>query len=138
MKVERSETWVASMKDKAGALADKLAVLADAGVNLDFVIARRAPEKSGTGVVFAVPIKGAAQARAARKAGFRKTKKLVSIRVKGSNKPGRGLKITQALAAKGINLRGLSAAAIGKKFVANIALDSPADAAKAVRVLRAL
>jgi hypothetical protein len=42
------------------------------------------------------------------------------------------------LAEKGLNLRGLSAAAIGKKFVAHIAVDSASDAAKAVRALKGL
>ena len=56
LKVTRVDTWAASMKDKSGALAAKLTALADAGVNLEFVIARRAPEKPGTGVVFVVPI----------------------------------------------------------------------------------
>jgi len=138
MKVERSDTWVASMKDKPGALAEKLEVLAEAGANLEFVIARRAPRKPGTGVVFATPIKGAAQIRAARKAGFRKTKKLVAIRVEGPDKPGQGARIARALAKKCINLRGVSAAALGRKFVANIALDNSGDATKAARILRTL
>ena len=138
MKVQRSDTWVASMKDKPGALAKKLDKLAAAGVNLEFVIARRAPKKPGRSVVFATPIKGPAQIRVAKKAGFRKTRKLVALRVEGSDKAGQGAKLTAALAAAGINLRGLSAAAIGRKFVANIALDNAADATKAGRVLRAL
>ena len=44
--------------------------------------------------------------------------------------------MTQALADAGINLRGLSAAALGKKFVCYLALDKAADAAKAIRVLK--
>ena len=138
MKVERSDTWVASMKDKPGALAEKLEVLAEAGVSLEFVIARREPKKRGTGVVFATPIKGAAQVRAAKKAGFRKTRKLVAIRVEGKDKRGEGAKMTRALAEKGISMRGLSVAALGRKFVGNIAFDSAADATKAARVLRAM
>jgi hypothetical protein len=46
--------------------------------------------------------------------------------------------MTQALADLGLNLRGLSAAAIGKSFVSHVALDSAAAAAKALRVLKAL
>jgi predicted amino acid-binding ACT domain protein len=138
LKVERMDMWVGGMKDKAGELAAILAALAEAGVNLSFVMARRAPDKPGTGVVFSAPVKGAAQARAAKKAGLHKSKSLVAIRVEGSDKKGEGARITTALAQKGINLRGLSAAAIGRKFVAHIALDSSADATKAARVLRGL
>jgi len=138
MKVTRVDTWAASIKDKPGGLEVKLEALAAAGANLEFVIARRAPEKKGTGVVFVTPIKGAKQCAAARKAGFSKTRSLHTVRVEGSDKAGQGSKITQALAEKKLNLRGLSAAAIGRKFVAHIALDSASDANKAARALRAL
>ncbi len=68
-------------------------------------------------MVFATPIKGAAQIRVAGKAAFRKSKRLHTIRVEGSDKPGMGARITEAIAGEGINLRGFSAAAIGGKFV---------------------
>jgi hypothetical protein len=138
LKAERVDTWAASIEDKPGGLAAKLNILAQAGANLEFVVARRAPEKAGTGVVFATPIKGAAQVRAARQAGFEKTESLHAVRIEGPNKAGEGAKITQALAEKGLNLRGLSAAGIGSRFVAHIALDTAADAMKAIRVLRGL
>ncbi len=136
LKIDRVDTWAATLKDKPGELAGKLAILADGGVNLEFIIARRAPDKPGTGVVFATPIKGAAQARAARKAGFKKTPSLHTVRIEGPDKRGVGAKIAQALAEAGINLRGFSAAALGRKFVCHIALDKTADAAKAKRALK--
>ena len=138
LKVQKVDTWVVALKDKPGSLADKLNALAKARVNLEFVIGRRAPDKPGRGVVFVTPIKGAAGARAARAAGFKKTGSLHTIRLEGPDKKGAGAHITRALADKGLNLRGLSAAAINKKFVAHIALDRAADAAKAIRVLRGL
>lgn len=136
--VSRVDVWVASIEDRPGGLAEKLAALAEAGAQLEFVISRRAPDKPGTGVVFLTPIKGAAQIRAAKQAGFEKTKSLHSIKVEGPDKPGLGAKLTGALAEAGINLRGLSAAAIGRRCVVHIALDSTADATKAARVLRGL
>jgi len=138
LQVSRVDVWAASIEDAPGSLAGKLVALTEAGANLEFVIARRSAEKPGTGVVFVTPIKGAGQARAAKKAGFAKTKSLHSVRVEGLDKKGQGSKITQALAEAGINLRGLSAAAIGRKFVAHLALDSSADATKASRALKKL
>jgi len=138
LKVGREDTWAASIEDKPGGLSAKLNALANAGVNLEFIIARREPAQPGTGVVFVTPIKGAAGARAARQAGFAKSESLHAVRIEGSDRPGQGAKITQALADAGINLRGLSAAALGKKFVAHVALDSAVDAGQAMRVLRAL
>jgi hypothetical protein len=138
LKVERVDTWAASLKDKPGNLAAKLNALAKAGVNLEFVMARRAPDKPGTGVVFATPIHGAAGCRAAREVGFKRTKSLHTLRIEGPDKPGQGAKITQVVAEQGLNLRGLSAAAIGKNFVSHLTFDTTTDAAKAVRCLRGL
>jgi len=138
MKAQRVDTWAAAIKDKPGALAAKFKALAAAGVNLEFVIARRSPEKRGTGVVFVTPIKGPRQCGAAGAAGFKKTKSLHTVRIEGINKRGQGIRLTQALADEGLNLRGLSAAAIGNKFIAHIAVDSEADASKVARILSKL
>lgn len=138
MKTQRVATWVASLTDKPGGLAAKLNTLTAGGVNLEFIIARRAPDRPGTGVVFITPVRGAKQMRAANAAGFHPTNKLHTVRIEGTDRPGLGARLTQALAGQGLNLRGLSAAALGKKFVCHIAVDSETDAAKAVRILRGL
>ena len=138
MKAQRVDTWAATIKDKPGALAAKFKALSVAGANLEFVIARRAPEKRGAGVVFVTPIKGTKQTGAAGAAGFKKTKSLHTVRVEGINKRGQGARLTQALADKGLNLHGLSAAAIGNKFICHIAVDGEADATKAVKILKSL
>jgi hypothetical protein len=134
--IDRVDTWLSTIKDEPGALAKKLDTLATGGVNLEFIISRRAPDKPGKGVVFVTPIKGAAQIRVAKKAAFRKTKTLQTLRVEGTNKKGIGAAITGALAEAGINMRGFSAAAIGRKFVAHVALDKAADATLARRILK--
>jgi len=138
LNVTRVDVWAASMEDRPGGLAEKLGALAKAGAQLEFVIARRASERPGTGVVFLTPLKGSAQIGAAKKAGFEKTKSLHSLRVEGPDRPGLGAKMTQALAQAGINLRGLSAAAIGPRCVVHLAFDATADAAKAARLLKRL
>jgi len=135
MKAQRVDTWAAAIKDKPGALAAKFKALAAAGANLEFVIARRSPDKRGTGVVFVTPIKGPKQCSAAGAAGFKKTRSLHTVRLEGVNKRGQGARLTQALADAGLNLRGLSAAAIGNKFICHIAVDSGADATKVARIL---
>lgn len=137
LRVQRVETWAASLEDKPGSLASKLDALAKAGVNLQFVIARRAPERPGTGVVFVTPVDGAA-VRAAQGAGFQKTDSLHTIQVQGPDKAGQGAAIMQALANGGLNLRGVSGAAIGSNFVGYVALDTEQDAAKAVKLLSSL
>ena len=138
LKVSRTDTWATTIDDHPGGLADKLAALAAAGANLEFIIARRAPEQRGSGVAFVTPLKGAKQTKAAEAAGFQKTGSLHSVRVESADKPGMGAKLTSALAKAGINLRGLSAAALGKSQVTYLALDTAQDAAKAAAVLKKL
>jgi hypothetical protein len=44
--------------------------------------------------------------------------------------------MTEALAGAGINLRGISAAALGRRAVSYFAFDSASDADNAVRILK--
>ena len=136
LEVNRVDVWAASIEDRPGGLSEKLTTLAEAGANLEFVIARREPDKPGTGVVFLTPVKGAAQIKAANNAGFSKTESLRSVRVEGPDKPGLGAKLTQQLAEAGINLRGLSAAVVGRRFILYLAFDSSTDQNKAIRLLK--
>ena len=138
LEVSRVDIWAGSVEDQPGGLLEKLAPLAEAGVELQYVMARRASDKPGTGVVFLTPVKGARQIQAAKKAGLHKTTSLFAVRAKGRDKPGLGAQITEALAAKDINLRGLSASVIGRQFVMYLTLDSSADATKAVRALKGM
>jgi hypothetical protein len=134
--VEEEDVWIASLEDKPGALATKLTALAEAGADLDFVIARRSPEKAGTGVVFVTPLSGDAELKAATAIGFSVINRLNSVRVEGENQPGIGGIITTRLAAAGINLRGFSGAVIGTRFVIHLAFDTPQLQEKAVQVIK--
>jgi hypothetical protein len=136
--VSREKVWAATIENRPGGLAEKLAPLADAGAGLEFVIARRTGDKGGGGVVFVTPISGAKQARVAKKAGFKQTNSLHGVQATGSNRAGLGAVMCQAVADAGINLRGLSAGVIGRRMVCHMAFDSPADATKAVRALKAI
>jgi hypothetical protein len=134
--IKKVEVWAGEVADRPGGLADKIDALSSAGANLEFVIARRSPDKPGTGVVFVTPIKGAKQKGAAQSAGLTTTDSLHSVRVDGPDKAGLGAKMAKALADAGINLRGISAAALGRRAVSYFAFDNAADADNAVRVLK--
>ena len=138
LRATQVRVWAASMEDRPGGLAEKLGALAKAGANLEFVIGRRAPDKPGTGVVFVTPIEGETQVSAAEAAGFAVTDSLHSVRIEGRDAPGLGARIAGALADAGINLRGISAAAIGDRMVCHLALDTADDAAKAMTVLKSV
>lgn len=134
--VERVDVWAAGMKDQPGTLARLLTGLREAGADLDFIVVRRAEHKPGTGVVFVTPLRGDTEIDAAANLGFSATSSLHVVRVEGQNKPGIAAQITQKIAAEGINLRGMTAAVIGTKFILYLGLDMVADAEKTVKVLK--
>jgi hypothetical protein len=134
--VERVDVWAASIKDKPGGLAGMLTELREAGADLDFILARRAPDKPGEGVVFVTPLRGDREIDAAATLGFIATSSVDSVRVEGENTAGIAAELMEKLAAAGINLRGLSAAVIGSRFILYIGFDGAEDAAQAIDVLQ--
>jgi len=138
MIVESVDVWAAPIKDEPGGLAYILGGLRDAGADLEFVVARRAPETPGKGVVFVTPLRADREVRVATALGFDVTRSLHELRVEGENKPGVAAQLTGKLAAAGINLRGYTAAVIGTKFIMYFGLDTAEDTAKAAAILKKL
>ena len=134
--IKKVDVWAGEIADRPGGLASTLTAMNNAGANIEFVVARRAPDKPGTGVVFLTPIRGAKQKAAAQNAGLSTSDGLHSVRVEGPDRAGLGAKMSDALAAAGINVRGISAAALGRRAISYFAFDSAADADAAVGVLR--
>jgi hypothetical protein len=125
--VERVHVWSASLVDKPGGLSTILRGLDEAGADLDFIIARRAPEKPGTGVVFLSPIRGDREVRAASTLGFNLSSSIAAVRIEADN---------ELIADEAINIRGFSGAVIGRRYIAYIGFDSPVDANKAVDIIK--
>ena len=134
--VTRVDVWAAHIRDEPGSLANKLIGLREAGADLDFVIARRSPDKPGKGVVFVTPLLGDNEIAAATQLGFNTTDSVHSVRVEGPNERGVAARLTEMLGKAGIAVRGFSASVSGARFVAFIGLDSAADAAKAADILQ--
>jgi len=128
--VSEVEVWAGDIPNRPGTLARVLEALSDAGAELEFMIAR--PVDENTSRVFVAPIKGNKRKQAAQSAGLSPAQGLHSLRVEGPDRPGLGTDITKAIAGDGINLRGASAAGVGKRAVFYIAIDSP-DAVKPAR-----
>ena len=137
LKVSKAEVWAATIDDRAGGAADQLERLSKAGANLEMLLARRTAEQPGKGVMFVTPLKGKA-AKAAQESGMGQPQAIYSVRIEGGDKPGLGSKIARALGDAGINFRGMSAIAIGKKFVSFVALDSAEDQARAIAAVKKL
>lgn len=133
---ERVEVWATTIDDKPGRLANILTSLREAGVDLNFILARRAPEQPNKAVVFVTPLQGDAELEAAATLGFSPTTRVYAVRVEGENRPGIAAELAACLAATGLNLRGFSAAALGTRFILYIGFDSAEDAAQATAILQ--
>ena len=136
LKVSKCEIWAVTIDDRPGGAAEKLESLSRAGANLEMLLARRTAEQPGKGVMFVTPVKGKKALAAAQGAGMGMPQNIHSVRIEGGDKPGLGSKIAGALRDAGINFRGMSAVAIGSKFVSYIALDSAEDQARAIAALK--
>lgn len=133
---ERMDVWAAGIKNEPGGLANVLRELREVGADLEFIIARRTHEEPDAAVVFLSPLRGDAEISAAATLGFNVTTSVQCVRVEGDNEPGIVATLTEKLAAAGINLRGLSAAVFGTRFMLYIGFDSAEDAEKAIDVLQ--
>jgi hypothetical protein len=132
---DRVHVWSGEVADQAGGVASKLAFLAQAGANLEYVFTKRLPDKPGWGVLFVAPVTGPAQVRAARAAGLTEVHEPVVRRIEGDNEAGLAHRLTQQWATSGISLRGLTMAVLGGKFVGYASFDSVEDANRAAQIL---
>jgi hypothetical protein len=134
-KLDRIHIWSGEIQDQAGGIAQKLAPLAQAGANLEYIYTRRQPDKPGTGMLFVAPVTGPAQVRVAKAAGLAETHDQVVLRVEGDNQAGLAHRLTQKWALEGINLQGLTMSVFGAKFVGFATFDTVADANRAAQIL---
>jgi hypothetical protein len=134
-KLDRVHVWSGEVADQAGGVASKLALLAQAGANLEFIYTRRQPDRPGTGVLYVAPITGPLQVRAARSAGLSEAHNPVVLRVEGDNQAGLGHRLTQQWALAGLSMQGLSLNVLGDKFVGYVSFDTVEDANRAAAIL---
>ncbi len=134
-RITREDVWVGEIPDRPGAVAEKMEALSRVGVNLEFVIARRAPEAPGSGVVFLAPLSGEDSVRAALQAGLSARTSATTLRVEGADRSGLGALLTRTVANEDINLRGVSGARLGEHCVFYLAFDKAEDASRAADAL---
>lgn len=134
-KMDRVHVWSGEVEDRVGGIASKLAFLAQAGANLEYVFTQRLPDKPGRGVLYVAPVTGPSQVRAARAAGLAETENPVVRRIEGDNQAGLAHRLTQQWAIAGISFHELTMAVIHNKFVGYAAFDTVADANRAAQIL---
>lgn len=131
--ISRVEVWAGDIFNRPGMLARVLEALANAGAKLEFIVSRRLTRN--TGRVYVAPLKGAKQKRAAADVGLVVAAGMHSIRIDGPDRVGLGAGIARCIASADINVRGVSAAMIGRRSVFYMAFGSKDDAATAVKVI---
>lgn len=134
-KWDRVHVWSCEVKDQSGSVAEKLAFLARADANLEYVFTKRLPDRPGMGVLLVAPVTGPAQQRAAKEAGLHEVDQPVVRRIEGDNEAGLAHHLTQQWAIAGISLQGLTMAVLGDKFIGYAAFDSVQDANRAAQIL---
>ncbi|MEW6251534.1 MAG: ACT domain-containing protein [Planctomycetota bacterium] len=135
--ITRVDVWVGDIEDRPGALATKLEALMRAGADLDFIIVRPTAGTPGMGVLFVAPLRGPEQLRAAGEVGVQKSATMHVLRIAGPDRPGQAAGIARILAEAGLNMSGLSAAAINEGCLFYIRFDAEEDAKRAAQILTA-
>ncbi len=134
-RLQRVHIWSGEVADEAGGVARKLALLAEAGTNLEYVYTKRTSERPGSGLLFVAPITGPESVRAAREAGLSETDHPVVLRVEGDNQAGLAHRLTQEWALNNLSMEGLSLSVLGDRFVGYVSFDNVEDANRAAAIL---
>jgi hypothetical protein len=134
-KLDRVHVWAGEVADQAGGVSTKLALLAQAGANLEYIYTRRLEDKPGIGVLYVAPVTGPLAVRAARSAGLHETDTPVVLRVEGDNAQGLAHRLTQKWATEGLSLHGLMMSVLGERFVGYVSFDTVGDANRAAAIL---
>lgn len=133
-KLSKTTVWVGDYRNQPGNLARVLEGLAAAGAALEFMVARRVTEI--TARVFVAPLRNAKQRRAALDVGLVPATSMHCLRIEGPDRVGLGALLTRALAGRNINIRGASAAALGRRTVLYFAFAQASELTVASAVIR--
>lgn len=133
--VKKAALWRKEVENRPGMLAESLKPLAEAGSDLNVVMAYRYPGTEDKAAVEVHPISGRKSTAAARAAGFPPSSIPVLV-VQGDNKPGLGHAIATAIGEAGINMTFLMAQVLGRRYAAIFGFENEADANKAVNLIK--
>lgn len=127
--------WRRELQDRPGALADSLAPLTEAAVDVQILMAYRFPGEPGRAAVELFPITGKRATAAADQAGFGASS-IPALLVEGDDSPGLGHRLSRAIADAGINLDFVIAQVIGRKFSAVFGFADDEGARSAVAIIK--
>ena len=133
--VKKIVLWRKEVENRTGILANALAPLASAGMDINLVMAYRFPGEASKAAIELYPVTGRKSATAAKEAGF-SASSIPALLVEGDNRTGLGYETAQAIANAGINMDFLVAQVVGRKFSAVFGFESDTDASKCAAIIR--
>ena len=133
--VKKAVLWRKEMDNRPGTLADILGPLAEAGGDLQVVMAYRYPGGKDTAAIELHPVSGRKPLAAAKAAGLAQSP-IPTLLVQGDNRQGLGHEIAKALGDAGINLSLLMAQVVGRRYSAMLGFENEADVAKATTLIK--
>lgn len=132
--LKKVDVWAGDFMNRPERLARILEALSAADAELQFLVARRVNEN--TSRVFLAPLDTKKQRQAATDVGLVPAIGMHAFRVEGNDRGGLGAEITRAVAAAGVNIRGASAATVGKKNVFYLAFKSEEELKSAMKAVK--
>lgn len=136
--VKKIQLWNAIVDNKAGALANVLEPLAEAGADLEIVMGTAIPGAGRKASIGVFPVRGRKAQAAATTAGMAPAATMPALLVGGDNRAGLGREMSRALAAAGIDIGFAIAQVVGAQFSAVFGFASQADADRAAALLKKL
>jgi hypothetical protein len=132
--VKKAALWRKEIDNLSGTLASALEPLAQAGADLQVVMAYRYPG-ADKGAVELHPVSGRKPIAAAQTAGLARSSIQVLL-VEGDNRPGMGYALAKALGDAGINMSFVMAQTVSRRYAAVFGFENEADAAKAATLIK--
>ena len=133
--VKKAVLWRKEIDNRPGTLADLLGPLAEAGSDLQVVIAYRYPGGKDSAAIELHPVSGRKPIAAAKAAGLAQSA-VATLLVEGDNRQGLGHAIAKALGDAGINLSLVMAQVVGRRYSALFGFENETDAAKATTLIK--
>jgi hypothetical protein len=132
--VKKAVLWRKEVNNRPGTLASALEPLAQAGADLQVMMAYRYPG-SDQGAVELHPVSGRKSTAAAQSAGLARSSIPVLL-VDGDNQPGLGYALAKAVGDAGINMSFVMAQVVGRRYAAVFGFENEPDVGKAATVIR--
>jgi len=133
--VKKAVLWRKEINNRPGMLANILGPLAEAGTDLQVVMAYRYPGRTDTAAIELHPVSGRKPITAAKAASLAQSP-IPTLLVEGDNRQGLGHAIAKAIGDAGINLSLLMAQVMGRRYSALFGFENEADAAKATALIK--